>query len=91
MFLLVIVGIMRAMMSMRDSGTLDLNNAVGQGATVYVTIPPTGEGRGQVEILIQGRLATLQAVSDHLYPLAPQTPVEVTSIRAGNLLVVKPV
>lgn len=89
-FMAVIFAIMRAMMTLRDDGTLDYQNAVGTTCRVYVTIPPARSGYGQVELMIQSRLTTVQAVTDHPEALRPQASVTVTEIEPGNLLVVKP-
>ncbi len=49
------------MKKLESDGTLNLANAVGLVGTVYLTIPASGEGRGQVQIDVQGRLATVDA------------------------------
>lgn len=87
-FMMVIFLIMRSMMSLRDDGTLDFRNAVGRSASVYVTVPARRSGHGQVEIEIQGRITTVQAVTSDENPLAPQTAVTVDAVEPGNLLVV---
>jgi NADH:ubiquinone oxidoreductase subunit D len=56
---------MRALFSLRSSGTLDYKNAVGKIATVYVTVPPNHNGGGQVEVLIQVRLQTISCMTAH--------------------------
>jgi hypothetical protein len=38
-FLVGLYGLMRMLFSLRSSGTLDYKNAIGQVATVYVTVP----------------------------------------------------
>jgi regulator of RNase E activity RraA len=47
-------------------------------------------GYGQVEVQIQGRITTVQAVTAHEAALAPQTPIVVNAIEPGNVLVVSP-
>lgn len=89
-FMMVIFLIMRMMMSLRSDGTLDFQNAVGLTGHVYVTIPASRSGQGQVEILLQGRLTTVQAVTKADHPLTQSTPVTVTAVENGNLLVVAP-
>lgn len=37
-----------------DSGTLNLNNAKGKVASVYLRIPPKREGTGKVQVKVQG-------------------------------------
>ncbi len=88
-FLFGLYGLMRALYSLRSSGTLDYRNAIGQVATVYVTVPPTFQGGGQVEVLIQGRLQTISCRTAHTSPLAPQAKVKVIAlIDQGTLEVI---
>jgi hypothetical protein len=87
-FMLVIFGVMRGMMSLRADGTMDFKNAKGSSGSVYVTIPASRAGHGQVEIEIQGRITTVQAVTGDAEALPPQTPITVQDVEPGNLLVV---
>lgn len=89
MFMLLIYGVMRFMYSLKADGTLDYQNAQGKTGKVYVTIPAARGGDGQVEILIQGRLITATAVTDHGQALAPHQSVSVVAVE-GNTLVVAP-
>lgn len=81
---------MRVLFSMRDDGTLDYRNAVGLDGKVYVTIPPRRAGVGQVEVLLQSRLVTAQAVSDADVPLTQNMFVKITGIEGQTTLVVAP-
>jgi hypothetical protein len=87
-FMLVIFGVMRGMMSLRADGTLDFHNAKGCTGSVYVTIPARRAGHGQVEIELQGRITTIQAVTAGDEALPPQTAITVEAVEPGNLLVV---
>lgn len=89
-FLLGIYALMRLLFSMRASGTLDYKNAIGQVATVYVTIPPNRQGGGQVEVLIQGRLQMIACMTAHPEPIPPQTKVRVTGLIDQGTLDVNP-
>ena len=80
---------MRSFMRLQDSGTLDYANAVGQVATVYVTIPPNNANGGQVETMIQGRLVTAEALQAGDEPLAPGTKVKVVDRVGATTLVVE--
>jgi membrane protein implicated in regulation of membrane protease activity len=51
--------LMQKARALESSGTVDVNRAVGQRGTVYLTIPRGG--RGQVQIIVQERLMTLDA------------------------------
>lgn len=89
---LLMVGIylmMRSFMRLQDSGTLDYANAVGQVATVYVTIPPNKLNGGQVETMIQGRLVTAEALQYGDSPLAPGSKVKVVDRVGTSTLVVE--
>ncbi len=89
-FLFCIYLLMRALFSLRSSGTLDYKNAVGKIATVYVTVPPNRTGGGQVEVLIQGRLQTISCMTAHTAPLAPRTKVKVVALIDQGTLEVQP-
>jgi hypothetical protein len=80
--------LMKAIHSLRSDGTLQMENAIGQTGTVYQRIPAKRGGQGKVQILVQGRMQVLEAVTDSESDLGPQRQVKVTSIASGNLLVV---
>jgi hypothetical protein len=48
---------------LRSSGTLDIQNAVGVEARVYLTVPAERTGTGAVTVPIQGRTAKYRAVT----------------------------
>lgn len=89
-FLVGIYLLMRALFSMRASGTLNYANAVGQNATVYVTVPPGRSGCGQIEVMIQGRVQMIACMTAHPEPLPPQTKVRVTGQIDQGTLEVQP-
>lgn len=80
--------LMKAINTLRSDGTLKMENAIGQTGTVYQRIPAKRTGQGKIQILVQGRLQTLEAITDADTDIAPQREVKVTSIASGNLLVV---
>jgi hypothetical protein len=80
---------MRVFHSMRSDGTIQLSNAVGLDATVYQRIPAKREGFGKVQIVIQGRMQTLEACTDADSDIPPQTHVSVTKVVSGSLLLVQ--
>lgn len=51
--------LMQKARALESSGTFDVKRAVGQRGTVYLTIPRGG--RGQVQVIVQERLMTLDA------------------------------
>jgi len=76
------------MMKLQSSGTIKMENAVGQEGRVYLRIP-AGEGTGKVQIEIQGRLEIYDAVSETKEELVTGTAVRVTRVVAGQVLVVE--
>jgi membrane protein implicated in regulation of membrane protease activity len=90
-FLFAIYFIMRFLMAMQDpGGGLDYWNAVGKRGHAYFTIPGARMGEGQIEILLQGRLITANAVTEHPDSIPPRAPVTVLSVEGENLFVVEP-
>jgi membrane protein implicated in regulation of membrane protease activity len=80
--------LMKAINTLRSDGTLKMENAIGKTGTVYQRIPASRGGQGKVQILVQGRMQTLEAITDADADLTPQREVKVTAIASGNLLVV---
>lgn len=61
-FTVWVIGIIFALMGrLQSEGTMDVRNAVGQQGTVYLTIPESGSG--QIQVVVQGGLQILDAVS----------------------------
>lgn len=89
-FMGIIFLMMRVLVSLKADGTMNYANAIGRTGQVYVTIPARRSGQGQVEIIIQGRLSTVLAVTDYSQPLPPRSPILVTAVEGNNLLVVSP-
>lgn len=61
------IGVSYAIFSMRKlehDGTLREFEAKGVKGTCYIKVPEAGAGKGQVQVTIQGRLFTFDAVSD---------------------------
>lgn len=59
-----IVGyLMSLMMSLQSSGNVDLSQAVGSSAKVYLRIPAKHSGSGKVTVAVGGRLLTKKAIT----------------------------
>lgn len=89
--MLVVWWLMRVLLRLGSSGTLDFANAVGEVGTVYVPIPPNREGPGQVEVMIQGRLMVVEALSSAAERLEHHAKVLVVDVTDQNALIVRPV
>jgi membrane protein implicated in regulation of membrane protease activity len=81
----VIARVFRSMGRLQSSGTLDLGRAVGCEGVVYLTI--RSDGGGQVQLELQGRLGTFEAISATKVVIATGRQIRVVGVRAGALLV----
>ena len=88
--MLLIYLMMRSLMRLQSNGKLDYSNAIGQIATVYLTVSPVQRAGGQVEVMIQGRLTTAEALQKGTQPLAPGTKVKVVDKIGSSTLIVEP-
>ncbi|MDA9962980.1 hypothetical protein N9D63_08850 [Opitutales bacterium] len=88
-FLGTVLYLMRYMFSLREEGTLDYSNAIGEVGNVYLPIPPKRKGMGQVEVLVQGRMRTVRALTDHDKKLGNRTAVRVKALIDQQTLLVE--
>ena len=72
-----------------ENGTIDFRNAIGETATVYIPVPPEGQGEGKVTLTLQGRFMECNAVSAGKETLKTGTPVRVTDLNGETLVVEK--
>lgn len=77
----------KLMCRMQSSGTLDLYSAFGEEGTVYLTIPP--DGNGKVQITVQERLLVLNAVSQDKIEIKTGERVKVVDLSGPSVLVVQ--
>jgi membrane protein implicated in regulation of membrane protease activity len=90
-FVLVVFYLMKGIYSLSEAGNIDLRNAVGQSGTVYLPIPARGHGTGQIQVVVQGRLRELPAVTDEDQPLPSGTHVRVVNIMGESTMLVRKV
>ena len=89
-FLSMIVYLMSYLHSLREEGTLNYKNCIGEVGSVYLPIPPGRKGMGQIEVMVQGRLRIVKVVTDHEKKIANQTAVRVTELVDPQTLLVSP-
>ncbi len=88
-FMFVVFRLMSAIAGLSESGNIDVRNAVGQDARVYIPVPPAREATGQVQVKVQGRLREIAAVTDDDEKIPTGTPVRVVDYVGDNILLVK--
>ena len=79
------------MVKMQSDGTIRSKNALGSMATVYMTVPPSRENTGKVNLLIQDRFVELDAVTDSEEAIKAYTEVKVVGFTDDAVLIVTPV
>lgn len=82
--------LLRTLLKFQSSGSLCYSNAIGEIATVYTTVPGNSKAGGQVEVMIQSRLITVEALHKGSASIPPGTKVKVTELLGNSALVVEP-
>lgn len=72
------------------SGNIKTENAIGKVGEVYLTIPPERKDKGKVNLLLQGRLAEFDAVTQNSMEIKNGDKVLVIGIEKENTLLVVP-
>lgn len=85
----VVAKMVQMSVKLAENGTLNLRYAIGETGTVYLTVPPAGEGEGKVNLKVQGRFGEFSAVSTGREPLPTGSQVLVTDVVGGVLVVEK--
>jgi hypothetical protein len=78
----------RSMSKMKQSGTLQMKNAIGAIAETYLFIPPGRGGFGKIHIKVQGSLHELQAITDDTEQIATGKLVKVVGLVNDSVLLV---
>ncbi len=76
------------LLKLQSSGTMNMQNAVGKEAEVYLTIPAKKSGNGKVQLVIQGGYKTLDAVTEDTEDIKTGNFVEVLEV-VNEILVVR--
>ena len=72
-----------------QNGNFNMKNLLGENGTVYIHIPPKGEGTGKINISCGERFLEFDAVSEEDKMLSTGSAVRVVDIIAGSTLVVE--
>ena len=89
-FMALIFYLMTYLHSLRQEGTINYANAVGKIGSVYLPIPPHRKGIGQIEVLVQGRLKIVQAITDNDKKIGNRVAVRVTELVDTQTILVEP-
>jgi len=75
------------LLKLQESGTMNIENAIGKEGEVYLTIPAKKNGNGKVQIIIQGGYKTLDAVTEDTEDILSGSFIEVVDIVNDTLIV----
>lgn len=79
----------RATLRLESAGNMDYSNAVDKSGTVYIRIPKQRFGKGKISIIIQDRLAEVDAVTDEKEDIMPNASVVVVGLIDSSTVIVK--
>lgn len=82
--------LMRAVSRLQSSGNIDVENAVGKVAKVYIPIPPAGKGTGKVTITLQEKYSEISAITTSEQKIATGSLVRVVAVDGTGTLLVEP-
>ena len=89
-FMALIFYLMAYLHSLRQEGTINYANAVGKIGSVYLPVPPHRKGIGQIEVLVQGRLKIVQAITYNDKKIGNRVAVRVTELVDTQTILVEP-
>jgi len=89
-FMALIFYLMTYLHSLRQEGTINYANAIGKVGAVYLPVPPHLKGIGQIEVLVQGRLKIVQAITDNDKKIGNRVAVRVTELVDEQTILVEP-
>ena len=84
------VFLMRAVSKLQSSGNIEVGNAVGKVAKVYIPIPAAGEGSGKVTLTLQETYSEFSAITTAPEKLKTGAYVRVVAVDGTGTLVVEP-
>ncbi len=87
--LFLVAWLMKNAMKLQDNGNLDLRQTLGKIGTAYLPIPPKGEGKGKISLLLSSGLVELDAVNAGTAPLSTGTQVSVCALADATTVVVE--
>ena len=80
----------RGIYKLQSSGNIDISNAIGKVAQVYIPIPAAGAGSGKVTITLQEKFCEYTAITAAAEALKTGSYVRVVSVSDGGVLLVEP-
>ncbi len=86
--MVLIALVMQLILRLQADGTVSLQNAVGAGGEVYLSVPPLRSGEGKVNVVIQDTMTECAAVTDEDAPIPTGASVTVVGVTKERQLIV---
>lgn len=86
--LMLTAGLMYGIRRMTHVPRYEVKSAIGQIGKVYLTIPPKGQGQGQVEVTVSGRRKVMAATSAD-QEIDAFEPARIVGVKQGGVFVVE--
>ncbi|WP_420610588.1 hypothetical protein [Candidatus Poriferisodalis sp.] len=80
----------RSFAKLGESGSIDYQSAVGVHGTVYLTVAANRSKPGKVEVMVQGRLRVINALTESDESLPAQTAITVVGVVDPSTVLVAP-
>lgn len=80
--------LLRWLIRLQTDGNIQLKDAIGLYADVYLTIPKKGNGEGKITVLVNERLSEFSAMTEEEEPLPTGSKVKIVNI-IGNTFIVE--
>lgn len=80
--------ILKMLLKATQNGTMDIKNSIDSHGVVYLKIPGKGKGEGKVQLIVQGSLRELDAISEE-GEIMTGAKVKVTGVTTDKKLIVK--
>lgn len=87
LMMLVVAKLVQMSRKLAENGAIDLKRAIGETATVYLSVPPKNDGTGKITMQLQGRFCEFDAVNAGNAVLATGSQVLVTDVLGDTLVV----
>ncbi len=79
---------MKSVEKLQSSGNVEIQNAVGKTAEVYLTVPAKRSGTGKVNVFVQERYVEFEAVTDEDEPIKTGATAKiVATLNQGTLII----
>ncbi len=78
-----------AMTKLKSSGNIHYKNCIGKTGEVYLTIPPSKQGKGKVTLTVQERLIEVNAITEDDKPIKSGDGVKVVGMLSDHTAIVE--